>query len=245
MSKKISNSEVGHIKNVENFEDLLRICESYEPIYNPQLAAIQTASLATILTEGKKVIKLNHDTRVAYILVINDRQIKFQELRHLVTRVMNAFAVSGADELIIKDLRTVVRKIHGKPSVPKTDENREGQETERPRSNSQQSYDRKIDNFTYAIEIVEQSGIYEPNEDDLKIPALKAYLAELKIANAAVMPAYTPYSKAMKKRDVVLYHPKTGMLTHAADVKKYFKSLFGASSPEFKQVNSIEFKRRK
>ena len=43
-------------------------------------------------------------------------------------------------------------------------------------------------------------------------------------------------------RDKVLYLPITGLTDIAFDTKVYVKSVFGATSAEFRQISGIEFK---
>lgn len=40
-----SQSEVGHAKNVANFEDLIAYCTAYGAAYNPSKTALQLTSL--------------------------------------------------------------------------------------------------------------------------------------------------------------------------------------------------------
>ena len=47
------------------------------------------------------------------------------------------------------------------------------------------------------------------------------------------------------ERDQILYADGTGLYTIAQNVKKYVKSLYGATSPEYKNVSGIEFTARK
>jgi hypothetical protein len=74
------------------------------------------------------------------------------------------------------------------------------------------------------------------------ITALTDYKTQLETINTAVKNAYTPYSNAMKARDQKLYNPENGLVARAQLVKNYVKSVFGASSPEFKQINKLSFK---
>ena len=39
-----------------------------------------------------------------------------------------------------------------------------------------------------------------------------------------------------------LYDEETGLVATAGDVKKYVKSIFSASSPEYAQVSGLQFK---
>ena len=42
-------------------------------------------------------------------------------------------------------------------------------------------------------------------------------------------------------RDKVLYAEGTGLCDIALDIKNYVKSVFGATSPQFKQVSEVRF----
>ena len=78
---------------------------------------------------------------------------------------------------------------------------------------------------------------YNPNEEDLKISTLTALYEDLKAKNSAVVDAYTPLSNARIARNEIMYTPLTGLVDIAADTKTYIKSVFGASSPQYKQVS--------
>ena len=47
------------------------------------------------------------------------------------------------------------------------------------------------------------------------------------------------------ERDQILYADGTGLYSIAQNVKKYVKSLYGATSPEYTNVSNIEFTSRK
>lgn len=55
--------------------------------------------------------------------------------------------------------------------------------------------------------------------------------------------AEVAYSNARITRDTILYSDDTGLIDIASDVKKYVKAIFGASSPQFKQISGIKFKK--
>ena len=46
----------------------------------------------------------------------------------------------------------------------------------------------------------------------------------------------------MIARNKRLYDPQTGLVERAQVVKNYVKSIFGASSPEYKLINKLRFK---
>lgn len=70
---------------------------------------------------------------------------------------------------------------------------------------------------------------------------LTAQAADLAVKNTAVITATTDLSNGRIARNKVLYLPKTGLYDIAQEVKKYVKSVFGATSPEYKQVSGIKF----
>ena len=57
--------------------------------------------------------------------------------------------------------------------------------------------------------------------------------------------AYVNVSNARIARNNTLYNTDDSIFEVAADVKKYIKSIFGATSPELAQVKGIEFKKSK
>lgn len=102
-----------------------------------------------------------------------------------------------------------------------------------------------VDHFSGIIEILVQNPSYSPNENDLKITALQNKLLDLKTKNTELIDSYTQYSNAMLERNQLMYNPLSGLLQTAKEVKLYVKSVFGASSPQYKQISGIEFKVRK
>ena len=107
------------------------------------------------------------------------------------------------------------------------------------------SFDNRLDNFDKLIKLVAGIPLYAPNENDLKVVTLTATLNDLKAKNAAVIAALVPLSNARIARNEALYNPKTGLVATAIEVKAYVKSLFGATSPQYKQISSLEFKTQK
>lgn len=110
-------------------------------------------------------------------------------------------------------------------------------------STNQQSYDQQIQHLVGIISVLETEPSYAPNETDLQIATLTAKQADLTSKNTAVATAYTNISNSRIARDTTIYATDTGLFDIAAEVKKYIKSVFGATSPQFAQVKGIEFKK--
>jgi len=240
-----STSETGHAKNVANFEDFISFVTAYGATYNPSKASIKLANLNAIFTQAKADITNVMNKTVVFNNTSNVRATSFEPLQKLSTRLVQALASTDATSELIKDAKAVNRKLQGKrakATETPTDPNAPAPNTI---SASQQSYDQLIEHFSKLIEILKSEPTYTPNETDLKITTLTAQLTALKTANTNVTNAYTAISNARIARDKTLYKEKTGMYDVTLDVKNYVKSLYGISSPEFKQLSKIKFSKPK
>ena len=249
-----STSETGHAKNVANFEDLISFCNGYGATYNPSKEALTIAKLQDLQTNAKASLQQTKTTKTGFDNATNARQLAFKDLKTLATKVVNALAVSGATALAVADAKTINRKIQGAKAngsskapaaaIPPALGESEGAAptpTDKTISTSQQSYDSLIDHFTKLIEAVFQDANYKPNETELQTATLQTKLDTLKTSNTNIVNTYTTWSNARIDRNTILYNPVTGLVQTALEVKKYVKSVFGAGSPQFKQVSGLEF----
>jgi hypothetical protein len=242
-----STSETGHAKNVANFEDLISFCSAYGATYNPSKESLSVIKLKELQTQAKEILQLVKTNKTGFDNATNARQIAFKDLKPLATKIVNALSVSGANNLVVANATTVNRKIQGtkanggsKVVGTPTDPNAP-EPTAKTISTSQQSYESLIDHFTKIIETVSQESSYKPNETELKTTTLQTKLSNLKTTNTDLINGYTNWSNTRIQRNSTLYSPLSGLVQTALDVKKYVKSVFGATSPQFKQVSGLEF----
>lgn len=236
-----SSSETGHNKNVTNFETLIITCTGFGTPYNPSNPNITIPVLTTQHTEAKATIKAVKTTETPFSNVEGQRKTIFKPLKPISTKVLNALKGASAPATVIADAETINRKIQGKradttPTTPLSEDEKLDKN-----SVSQQSYDMQIDHFEKLIELADIEPVYNPNEEPLKIVTLTNYKIELETINTSVKNAYTPYKTAMQTRDVKLYASATGIVDTAKTVKNYVKSVFGASSPQYKQISGLKF----
>ena len=239
-----STSETGHAKNIANFQDLISFCQGYGTLYNPTKESLKIPQLQELYQLAQEKLNTAKSQKTTFDIATNERRLTFSKLKPLSTKIINAFAVSGADSLAINNAKTVNKKLQGSPSK-KTDTTTSKTETETPTnsiSTSQQSYDRLIDHFSNLIQVLEQNTIYSPNEEELKLTSLQTKFTDLQNKNTNLINAYTSYSNAMIDRNQTLYNPLSGLVQTSKEVKQYVKSIFGASSPQYKQVSGLEFK---
>ncbi|MFZ4740041.1 MAG: hypothetical protein ACOYLE_02630 [Bacteroidales bacterium] len=245
-----STSETGHAKNVANFEDLISYCTAYGTAYNPSNDHLLIPQLQTLHHDAKIILLTVKTNKTAFDNACNAREIAFAPLKKLSTRIVNALASTNAAQQTIDDAITINHKIQGKRSKnSKKDTASEISPAENTTpedkkiSVSQQSFDRLIDNFSKLIVTVSGETFYNPNESDLNTAALNTMFTSLENLNAAVINHTTSYSNALLARNTLLYQPTIGLVDIALSVKKYVKSVFEASSPQYKQISSIQFKK--
>ena len=240
-----STSETGHAKNVANFQDLISFVTGYGATYNPSKNSLKLPQLTALQTTSQAKLADVITKNTSYNNAVNDRLAAFSNLKSLSTRLVNALESTDATPPKVKDAKGFNSKLQGKRvkvAEAPIDPNAPAPTTI---STSQQSYDQQIQHFAGLISVLQSEASYTPNENDLKIATLTAKQADLTAKNNAVATAYTGVSNSRIARDKTLYDANTGLVDTATEVKKYIKSIFGASSPEFAQVKGIEFKRAK
>ncbi len=250
-------SEVGHAKNVANFEDLISYCTGYGITYNPVLNAIKIANMNTLKTSANTAIASVSANFTTFKNATNSREIVFLPLKKLATRIVSALKACGVPAQTVKDANTINHKLQGKRAKPivvveNNNQNKMIDPNNPPPvdlpkniSVSQQSYDSQIEFFGKLIDLLTATPAYNPNEVDLKLPALNTMLTNMKTTNTAVITATTNFSNARIARTKLLYTPITGLVDVAGECKSYVKSVFGATSLEYKQVSKISFKKLK
>lgn len=242
-----STSETGHAKNVANLDELISFVSGYGAVYNPSKAAIKLAALQTLSTTAKAAIGAVNSANPAYSNAVAAREVAFAPLGKLTTRILNALKATDTTTQVDESAQTIVRKLQGRRATPKKSDDEikalaaEGKEVNEI-STSQMSYDSRLDNFDKLIKLLASVPLYAPNEADLKVAALTTLYNDLKAKNAAVVSATIPLSNARIARNDVMYKPNTGLVDIALDTKTYIKSVFGASSPQYKQVSKLAFR---
>lgn len=239
-----STSETGHVKNVANFETLLSICKGYGTDYNPSKDSLKITQLEALHQEATAKLNSWQAAKIVLDNATNERRTLFADFKPFATQVVSAFSVSGASPLTIDDAKSINKKIQGTNSKRRSTASVPTDEATTPRSisTSQQSYDRLIDHFSQLIALLKAHPVYAPNERALQITALENKLAEFKKSNSVTIDSYTSYTKALQSRDTTLYNALTGLVQTSKEVKQYVKSIYTASSREYKQISALEFK---
>lgn len=246
----VNRTDSTHAKNLANFKLLNEINAGHGELYKPVNSLIKLVSmqeLAAIATD----VQGNYEAVTSpYKNATVARIIAFKPLSKLVSRVMYCLKSSGAPVEMYNQARTLARLIRGQRASAKNkpDPVEEGTETvpaPKQISASHMGFDNRISNFGKFIQLLAGIEEYNPNEDDLKIEALTIMREDLIAKNDTYTQVEVPYNNARIARDQVFYTKIEGLCDVGQSSKNYIRSVFGVSSPQFKQVSKIQFKKNK
>ena len=242
-----STSETGHARNVANLQKLTEQVTVYT-LYNPPVDNLKVANLQTLYTTASAKLNEVEDKRNANKNAITVRQSAFENLKSTATKIINHLEILGLPSGTIDQAKSLNRVIQGGQKktiiLPENPDN--GQpSTTNPISTSRQSYTQQAENFGILIQLLSTIPTYNPNEDDLKLANLNTYKDSLVSSTQSVDQTEAELNTKLIERDTILYADGTGLYSIAQNVKKYVKSLYGATSPEYANVSSIEFTSRK
>ncbi|WP_434979300.1 hypothetical protein [Daejeonia sp. YH14] len=238
-----SKSEVGNARNVANLQKLTERVAVYA-LYNPPVESLTVESLQTLYTTASAKLTEVEDKRVANKNAIAARQATFENLKPTCTRIINFLQILGLEEGVLKQAKSINRRIQGGQKKSVTPPDPSG-ETVNTISTSRQSYTQICENFGILLQLLATIPTYTPNENDLKLTSLTTYHTSVMSSTQAVDQTEAELNAKLIERDNILYADGTGLYTIAQNVKKYVKSLYGATSPEYANVSGIEFTNRK
>ena len=234
-----STSEVGHAKNVANLQKLTEQVITFTN-YNPPVDNLKVANLQTLYTTASTKLSEVEDKRHANKNAITVRQSAFENLKSICTKIINHLEILGLPEGTIDQAKSLNRVIQGgqKKTTTPPDENVQPAPTV---STSRQSYTQQAENFGILLQLLSTIPTYAPNEDDLKLINLNTYKDSLVSSTQSVDQTEAELNLKLIERDNLLYADGTELYTIAQNVKKYVKSLYGATSPEYSNVSDIKF----
>jgi len=241
------NPESGHAKNVANFKRLITFIKGFGAVYNPSKQSITLNFLNPLLERASNAMNVVNSALSAYTITIAARKVAFNPLNKLATRIKNFLKGSDTTQQIDDAVKSLVNKIQGQRATPKlTAEQKEALkakgENKEEISSSQMGFDNRLDSFDKLIKLLSGIPQYAPNEAELQLATLINYYNNLSTANNDAVSADYQLKKARMSRNDILYKPDTGLIDTASAAKSYIRSLFGATSPEIKQLSGLTFK---
>jgi len=113
---KKSVSETGHAKNVANFQSLISFCSGFGAVYNPSKESLKIPQLQSLLQSAQDKMNSTITQKTSFTNATNSRRNAFADLKPLSTKITNAFAVSGVEQLGISNMKSMNKKLQGTTS---------------------------------------------------------------------------------------------------------------------------------
>ncbi|MBI2720942.1 MAG: hypothetical protein HYX39_02080 [Bacteroidetes bacterium] len=245
--------ERGHAKNVANLLKFNQHIATLGLTYNPANTIITATALATLHTTANTLLTNVNLAYNSWKKATNDREIAFLPLDKLSTQLLGALQSTSASTQTVNDMVSLVRKLRGDGKLTKGDAGiTEDQVQAIPNptpapeavvtiSNSQRSFDNKLQHFSKIILLLQSVPSYAPNEVPFQVASLQTLFNNLTLLNNAANVSYANLKAARIARNLTFYAADTGMLDRIRKAKSYIKSLFGASSQQFAAAKDIKF----
>ena len=234
-----STTETGHAKNIANLKLLNEINGGFGGAYKPSNPLYDFAAMVAQHSACNGLQGDVNTQKGIFEPFQNARVTEFKDAKKLARRLRTAAKTCGAGKGFYIDVSKIVNKIVGervsKPTPTETDP--------AGTSASQVSFDNTVNNFDALAKMLAGETKYAPNEADLTVAAATAITAALDSTNNAVKRSAVPYNNAVIARNKALYTEVTGLCDVALGSKDYVKQVFTYSSPEFKSISKIAFRK--
>jgi len=245
-----TTNQSGNEQNVTNLEVLIAVIISFGPTYNPPKPSITIPGLNELLEKGKLEINALNAAEVASKNAVAACTAAQDDFESLITRSINALRILDVPAQTLAQAEALVRELRGKrASALLSDEEQAAAKAEGNTSKQvvkhNSTLDSKLENMAKYLLLLESILGYMPNEPELRTRALRNKLNDIKTKDMQVAFTDSAFNAARLSRDAFLYANNTGLCPIASDAKTYVKSLYGATSPQYKQVSGIRFFKRK
>ncbi|QTD38011.1 hypothetical protein JL193_01515 [Polaribacter batillariae] len=231
--------ETGNAKNVANLQKLIEQVTVYTA-YNPPVDNLKIVNLNTLYTNSLNAITEVEEKRNANKNAIHTRQQAYLNLKSTSTRIINQLEILGLSEGVLAQAKSLNNLIQGSKKKKKEVDKETGEE-KKTASTSRQSYTQLADNFSKILQLLATIPTYNPNLEELKLVNLTAYHTTLVESTKNVDITEAELNTKLIERNKILYENGTGLYAIAQNVKKYVKSIYGATSPEYSNISKIKF----
>jgi len=238
-------NETGHAMNVANLFKLVAYCEAYGSKFNPSNPYLKIQYLRELCANSKSLSGVVNELMAPHNAARTERALAFKPLSPLATRLLNAIKASTTDSKVDDNIKTYVRKIKGERASAKTVavqvEGVVPTDAPNEQSSSQLDFNNRLNYLDILIKQLAFIPQYAPNEPELQVGSLQNLYNDLSAKNNAAVDVQVRIDNARLSRDKVMYAPLTGLVSIALDTKSYVKSVFGPTSPEYKQISGLKF----
>lgn len=212
-----------------------------EPRWNPSNLRLVLATLEAKLESGYPIAQDVIDEFTANQIVVNNRQDSFAKIEPFARSARRYLRSCGATEAEIEDgnryINALLGQVKKKPKVTTNTEGNAAEVTE-THAKAQLSYDAQYANLLAFRAFVANVSAWKPNEDNLKLTAIDALIAECGDGNDAVSAGFVPLSTALNTRDEKLYLDEDSVIADFRLAKEYYKSLYDPKDPQYRAITA-------
>jgi hypothetical protein len=230
---------MSHVKNVEAFGKLVGICTGLGENYNPGQQNLRIESITTQFANARAVLETVQHARKDFANATNKREVEFEKMRKLASRIVNDLRSSGVLEQTVADANSMYRKLVGyrvSRDPVKTADTPVEAKGRRARGID---YVTQVESFSILIKLVATQPEYNPGIAELKVAALEEMLTSLKQHNAHTTDVKQKLDKARWERNALLYNLKGSMAETLRAVKFQLRAILGARSEAYKHASRI------
>ena len=236
-----SNSETGHYKNVVNLNALKVFAEGLGAEYTPQKDSLKLPNLITFVNEATTLHYEVRDQINTVSLSVDNRQLVFENVKPLSTKVINTMGSTNVLPKTIEDAKFINAKIQG-TRIKKKPDTETPEEEAKSNSVSRQSYDSIYENFKTLNNLMQQDGNYNPAETDVNVAGLTTKENEMLAANQNITAQTNDLGNKRILRNNRFYVGDISLIAVASGIKKYIRGKYGVNSPQFTQIKNLAFK---
>ncbi len=237
---------MSHVKNMQALDKVIRICTGLGGTYNPVQQNLRLETLINLLNNASNADESVSKARSAYEIATNHREVLFEGVPSLVSRVLSELKSSNVLEQTVADARTIVRKLTGrKASRDPVPIEPEGQEQINKRRAGGRSFVAVANTCGKLLQNIKDEPNYNPATPDLTIESLQRMVDKLYAANNQVEDASIAYFNARMKRNNVFYLEVGNVCNTTQAVKQKVKAIFGHTSETYNAVAKVRVYKRK
>jgi hypothetical protein len=233
---------MSYTKKAAAFGKLVGICAGYEGKYNP---ARQNLTLNAIRNLEAQAVAANAGVALAqqnWIKAVINRQMTFQELRDISSRLGREIFFSETDAATKKLVLSAVNKVTAYNKAGNADPPADSGETApATRRASGKDYASRLAAFEELVQIMAANPDYRPSTPALSVDALQAKRTEVKGLMDRVNETFAAMQTARGNRRELFGKRYTGVMATALSVKFAIRSIFGSKSDELAAVKAIRF----
>lgn len=242
-------ADTGHAKILESLGKLIAQSETLDQSRLNPPPELKLAALKTLRDNATASQSQIGDSKAAWRTIALGRVTVVETLETLAAQAVAQLEARGASPKTVEQARGYVRKLQGKrsseaavddPATPDVDE------SEQSISASQRSSAALIANFNELVDFLEAQPAYAGvTKPALLVASLRATAASAQAKHDASIEAAATLSNDRIGRNKIFYLDAGNICDIAARFKNLVKGEYGASSPEYKAVNAIRFKKPK